>query len=155
MSLWRLFYHVVWSTRDRATAIDDEREDVIRRSIRATCAEHGALVHGIGVMPDHVHLAVSIPPKIAISIFVRQLKGSSSHLVNHTEHGFDSGTFAWQAEYGILSFGERSLADVVAYVENQRARHADHQLLPTFEAFERPFDRTKHKANGRHPTARV
>lgn len=141
MSLWRLFYHLVWTTRDRLPTIDDGREEIIRRSIRATCKEHGALIHGIGVMPDHVHLAASIPPRIAIADFVRQLKGSSSHLVNHVEHGRHPGAFAWQHEYAILSFGERSLPDVIAYVENQRSHHADQTLLPAFEETERPFDR--------------
>ena len=108
MPYWRLFYHVVWATTGRAPIIDAAREETIRRSIRTTCAEHGAPVHAIGVMPDHIHLAVSIPPRVALSAFLHAIKGSSSHLVNHV--GADEGreTFGWQPEYGILSFGERS-----------------------------------------------
>ena len=139
MPYWRLFYHVVWATKDRLPTIDASREETIRRSIRVTCEEHGAPIHAIGVMPDHIHLAVSVPPRIALSDFLHALKGSSSHLINRIGEEPRHDTFAWQPEYGILSFGERSLLDVVAYVENQAAHHAAADLLPAYELVERPF----------------
>ena len=95
------------------------------------------IVHNIGVMPDNVHLAVSIPPRIALATFVRQLKGSSSHLLNHDGRGAGGSEFAWQAEYGVISFGERSLTDVVSYVENQARHHAEHVKMPLFELTDR------------------
>ena len=142
MPYWRLYYHLVWGTKNRLPVIDGEREDIVRRAIRGTCEEHGALVHGIGVMPDHAHLAVSIPPRISVAEFVRYVKGSSSHLLNHAEGRGRDEAFAWQSEYGALTFGERSLEDVVTYVESQPAHHADEALLPTFEILERPYDPT-------------
>ena len=42
----------------------------------------GAFVHEIGGTETHVHLAVTIAPTIAISEFIGQLKGASSHEVN-------------------------------------------------------------------------
>ncbi len=133
---WRTFYHLVWGTRDRVPLIDEERAAILQRSFRATCHEAGAIVHAIGIMPDHVHLAVSIPPRIAVSDFVRHLKGSASHLVNHAAVAGDP-DFAWQGEYGVMTFGERSLPQVVAYVENQAHHHADNLAWPTFEQTER------------------
>jgi putative transposase len=125
MSYWRLYYHLVWGTRGRQSTIDGPRAAVLQRSFRATCREEGAIVHAIGIMPDHVHLAVSIPPRIPVAGFVRLLKGSSSHLVNRRGDKKDGIAFARQAEYGVVSFGERSRPDVVAYVENQKQRRAD------------------------------
>ncbi|MGH2535328.1 MAG: IS200/IS605 family transposase [Thermomicrobiales bacterium] len=140
MSYWQLYYHLVWTTRNRLPAIDDAREDLIRRSLRATCDDTGAMVFGLGVMPDHLHMAVAIPPKIAVAALIRRLKGSSSHLVNHVEQGYDQDVFHWQAEYGALSFGKRSLSSIVGYVKNQRTHHAAGDLWPTFEQSERPYD---------------
>jgi putative transposase len=138
VSYWRLYYHVVWGTREREGLIDDDRAEVIQRSMRAACHDAGTIVHAIGTMPDHVHLAVSIPPRVAIADFVKQLKGSASHLLNHAA-GRPDETFAWQREYGVLSFGERSLPQIVAYVENQVAHHAADDLWPSFELTERPY----------------
>ena len=33
-------------------------------------------------MEDHIHLAVSVPPKIAAAAFIGEVKGNSSHFVN-------------------------------------------------------------------------
>src|SRR3954447_4760558 len=140
MPFWRLFYHLVWGTKNREPLIDDEREATIRRSLRTTCDKHHAIVHAIGVMPDHVHLAVSTPPIIAIADCMRVLKGSSSHLLNHAGLSpMSSQSFEWQAEYGVVSFGEASLERIVAYVENQRQHHTDHTFISLFEHMERPY----------------
>jgi putative transposase len=138
VSFWRLFYHLVWATKGRQPLIEDERLVVIERSIRSTSLGMGAVLHAIGSMPDHVHVAVSIPPRIAISSFVQQVKGESSHLLNHAAGHDGQDWFRWQPQYGAVSFGERSLAQGVAYVENQRAHHAADHLWPLFEIAELP-----------------
>jgi len=105
-----------------------------------------AIVHAVGVMPDHVHLAVSIPPTIAITDFMRLVKGSSSHLLNQMSERSRDEIFAWQAEFGVLTFGERSLKDVRDYIDNQRTHHAEGTLLHSFEQLEPLVPR-----NGSHP----
>ena len=137
MSYWRLYYHVIWATKGREPFIDADREALLLPSFQATCSDHSVRCHAIGVMPDHIHLAVSIPPKIAVSEFVKTVKGSSSHLLNHQPDSAARGTFAWQAEFGFLSFGEQSLATVVAYVENQRDHHTNGTLYPGLERLDR------------------
>ena len=68
-----------------------------------------------------------------IGTFVGRLKGGSSHAVN--EVLVREATFAWQGEYGVVSFGEKNLPDVVAYIQNQRERHAAQRLWDSFEQF--------------------
>jgi putative transposase len=140
VSYWRLFYHLVWATKGRAALIDDDRLVVIERSMRSTSMKKGAIFHAIGAMPDHIHVAVSIPPRIAISTFVQHLKGESSHLLNHGAKRDDLDWFHWQPQFGVVSFGERSIAEVIAYVRNQRAHHAADRLWPLLEITELPRD---------------
>ena len=137
MSHWRLFYHVVWGTKRREALIDDVRADVIERSIRATCHQLDVIMHAVGFMPDHIHLVISIPPRHAISAVIQKLKGESTHLLNHGAGRDGVDWFAWQPEYGITSFSEPALQDVVAYVNNQLQRHADNTLWPQYEILER------------------
>jgi putative transposase len=108
--------------------------DALERSIRATGQEHHALVHAVGIMPDHVHVVISIPPSIAVSTLIGRLKGSSSHLLNNRGPMTDGVPFAWQGEYGVLSFHEKDLAGVMDYVNNQPARHAAGRLSTTMES---------------------
>jgi len=132
-SNWRFFLHLIWATKGREPLIAEAEEAVLRRSWKISLAENQVIPHAIGVMPDHVHFVVSVPPKIAVADVVRLLKGASSHAVNHVGTRSSSGAFAWQSQYGVLTFGERSLPRVIAYVENQRQHHAANTIWPTLE----------------------
>ncbi len=134
MTYWRLFYHVVWGTRDRLPTIDDRREPILRRLLTGAAREEDSLIHAIGIMPDHVHVVLSIPPKAPVSRVVAKLKGSSSHyLAKHKLAAPHAGWTGWQSEYGILSFAERDLDSVVRYVTHQRERHANNQINQALE----------------------
>lgn len=131
MPYWRLFYHLVWATKGRQPAIQPAFERRLHAAIRAKADELGALVHAVGGTDDHVHLVASVPPAMSLAQFAGQIKGATSHLVNHVL--CPSGTFAWQAEYGCVSFGGRQLDRVVKYVINQRQHHRDGTVVPFLE----------------------
>jgi putative transposase len=133
VSYWRLYYHLLWATKLREPLINESIGEVIRRSTQHICTENGVLVHAIGTMPDHVHLAVSIPPRLSVSSFMQRVKGNTSHLVNRNVQHPTEDWFVWQPEYGVLSFGEASLVRVVEYVENETTHHAEHSLWSPFE----------------------
>ncbi len=136
MPYWQHYCHLVWGTKHRQLLIDEAVSAILRQSVRSTCNGQRVILHALGVMPDHVHLAVSIPPSVAISNFVRAVKSSSSLEINNSLRGAVLTQFRWQAECGLLSFGQRALDSVVAYVDNQAAHHAANTLWPTFEIIE-------------------
>jgi REP element-mobilizing transposase RayT len=80
---------------------------------------------------DHIHIAVSVPPKLSLSEFVRQIKGNSSHFVNHQIK--PDYCFNWQNEYGVISFGQKNLSMVVSYVHNQREHHRNQMVFEQLE----------------------
>ena len=91
----------------------------------------GCIVHAIGGIEDHIHLVVSIPPKLSIAQFVKTLKGSSSYHYNH--HLNTNQTFAWQEGYGIFSLGGKQLQEAVDYVNNQKIHHKNKTIVPLLE----------------------
>src|SRR3712207_4975004 len=109
MPFWRLHYHLVWATRERLPLIGNDEEAAIRRSFELTYADLDLVPHAVGFMPDHVHVAVSIPPKVAISEAVRRLKGASANAVNSRVESPGAEDFRWQGDYGALSFGDSAL----------------------------------------------
>ncbi|MCL5995360.1 MAG: IS200/IS605 family transposase [Chloroflexi bacterium] len=129
MAYWRLFYHIVWSTKNRHPLIQAEFEGSLHNVIAAKAKQLGAMVHAVGGIEDHVHLAASVPPKISLSVFISQVKGNSSHFVNQSL-GIP---FAWQSEYGVVSFGGKNLDLVVKYVKSQHQHHAEQTLLAFLE----------------------
>ena len=131
MPYWRLHYHLVWATYQRLPLITESLERQIYGVILNKAEEMGIVVHAIGNIEDHMHVAVSIPPKIAVADCVRHFKGASSHYVNHQRGA--SGDFGWQDGYGALTFGERAMSDVVAYVLNQKEHHRQKTTRAPFE----------------------
>jgi|GEM_PF-2643056 len=109
MPYWRLFYHIVWVTKGRLAVLDEADTRIVQRSIRTTMESFRAIPRSIGVMPDHVHVAVSIPPSAALSDVVGRMKGATAHALNHEVTRADAATFSWQSEYGIFSFSEKAL----------------------------------------------
>jgi len=132
MPYWRLFYHVVWGTKNRLPLIDAVWESDLHGYIWGKATALEGIPHAINGMPDHLHIAISIPPKLSVSALIGQLKGASSHRINEK---YTDRAFAWQAEYGVVGFSERSLPRVVDYVKNQKKHHADKKLDMAMENF--------------------
>ena len=82
MPYWRLFYHIVWVTAGRQPLIAPDWQEVLHNVIAAKAAALGAMVHAVGGIEDHVHLAVSAPPTVMLATFIGQIKGASSHFAN-------------------------------------------------------------------------
>ena len=65
------------------------RRQVIYRKIKADigtilrklCDNKGVTIHTAEACPDHVHMLVSIPPKVSVSGFMGYLKGKSSLMI--------------------------------------------------------------------------
>jgi putative transposase len=131
MPYWRLFYHFVWGTKNGEPLIAPQWEASLHNVIAAKASDLTAMVYAVGGIEDHIHLVVSVPPKIALSTFIGQVKGNSSHSVNHELH-LDI-VFTLQAEYGVVSFGGKLLDMVVKYTKNQRKHHAEKTIIGLLE----------------------
>lgn len=131
MSKWELFYHFVWSTKYRAPSIEPEWESNLYNVIVAKCKVLESQVWAIGGVQDHIHLALSIPPKYALADIVQQIKGNSSHFINHVIT--PNYIFAWQTEYSVHSFGRKQLQWVIRYVQNQKDHHSSGTIYPDLE----------------------
>jgi putative transposase len=115
--------HIVWHTKESLPLLTPEVEPLAHRLIKKRIVDTvGAFVHEIGGTENHVHIAVTIPPTLLISDFIGQLKGGSSHDVNH-QLGRREAVLQWQAGYGVVSFGTQRLEWVCDYIRNQREHH--------------------------------
>ena len=74
-------YHIVWITKYRYKVLEGTLRERIRAIIRQVCDELGVQIVSGVPSKGHVHIFVEIPPHIAVSDFVRRVKGRSSHRV--------------------------------------------------------------------------
>jgi REP element-mobilizing transposase RayT len=131
MPYWQLFYHIIWSTKNRAPLLTPEIEPLVYELIHSKASGLTATVFAINGTTDHVHLLVSIPPKVAVAKFVGQVKAVASTRINQSR--LASSAFAWQEEYGIFSFDKKRPPNHIAYVERQKEHHVQGTFIPLLE----------------------
>jgi REP-associated tyrosine transposase len=134
MTYWRLHYHLIWSTFEREPNITLEREKLFYGVLYNKGKELGLKIHAAGNIEDHVHIVVSIPPKLAVADCVRHLKGASAFAINHLDGS--EGQFKWQGGYGALTIGEPSLDKVIDYAAKQKEHHRENKLMVMYERIE-------------------
>ncbi len=116
-----LYYHLVFSTKNREPWIGQEIEDRVWAYIGGIARENAMQAIRVGGMTDHVHILTSIPKTMAVSTALQLLKGGSSKWI-HDEFP-RLAKFAWQDGYGAFTVGKKQVEDVVAYIMNQREHH--------------------------------
>ena len=134
MPYWRLHYHLIWATYQREPWLTENIERQIYGTILSKAKDLDCIIHAIGGIEDHIHIAISIPPKLAVSETIRQFKGASAYYVNHQPES--AGTFRWQGGYGALTFGERSMKTIVAYIKRQKEHHRQQTTIAIYERIE-------------------
>jgi putative transposase len=121
--------HITWHTIGSRALLIPMIEAETHRFLRQKMIETpGVFVHEIGGTETHVHIAMTIPPTLTISDYIGQLKGASSHHINHSNPTRDK-LLEWQTGYGVVSFGTKNLKWVTNYVRNQKAHHAKGRVV--------------------------
>ena len=78
---WNCKYHIVFAPKYRRKAIYGEYKKEIGKILRELCTWKGVEIIEAHACVDHIHMYVSIPPKISVSGFVGFLKGKSSLII--------------------------------------------------------------------------
>jgi putative transposase len=129
----QLYVHCVWATWDRLPLLTPEIRELAYAAIIQKSKQLGAGVIAISGIADHVHLLVDFPTTLTVGDLIKNVKGSSSHLINHSAA---PEFFKWQGSYGAFTVGHRDVDRVVAYVRNQEAHHRELSVLSQWELAE-------------------
>lgn len=125
-SVFKLEYHIVWCTKFRNKVLEGAVEVALKQILSETCGVYGWKFREIGIMPDHVHLVISVPPTEALTDVARTLKSISavkifSDFPRLKEKKFwGSGLWSRGTFYG--SVGDVSEESVLEYVRTQKER---------------------------------
>ena len=72
---WECKYHVVWIPKCRKKTLYGELRRYLGETFRDLAMQKECKVIEGRLMPDHVHILMSIPPKYAVSQIVGYMKG--------------------------------------------------------------------------------
>ena len=137
---WLCKYHIVFTPKYRRKIIYGKYRKSIGEILRRLCSYKGVEIIEGNLCPDHVHMLVSIPPKISVSSFMGYLKGKSSLMIfekhANLKYKFGNRKF-WAVGYYVSTVGlnEKTIAK---YVREQDAKDIATDKLSVKE-YEDPF----------------
>ena len=118
---WNCKYHIVFAPKYRRKIIYGELKVEIGKILRQLCEWKEVKIIEAELCPDHIHMLVEIPPKMAVSSFVGYLKGKSSLMIHerHRNYKYKYGnrTF-WCRGYYVSTVGKNE-HKIKSYVQNQ------------------------------------
>ena len=116
--------HLVWCTKYRHKALQQDVACRIRDLLRQICEANDIQIVKGHVSKDHIHLYVSYPPKLSVSEMIKRLKGRSSKMIQaeFPELGAKFwGRHFWGIGYAGFSSGTVTDQTIQEYLE----RHID------------------------------
>jgi putative transposase len=84
---WECKYHVVFIPKFRRKALYGQLRDHLGELFRKLATQKESRIEEGHLMPDHVHMMISIPPKYAVSQVIGYVKGKSAIYLARVYYG--------------------------------------------------------------------
>ena len=137
---WNCKYHIVFIPKYRRKAIYGKLRADIGQIIRQLCKYKGVEILEAHAMSDHIHMLVTIPPKLAVSNFMGYLKGKSTLMIferhANLKYKFGNRNF-WAKGYYVSTVGLNK-EKVAEYIRNQEQEDMMHDKM-TSKEYQDPF----------------
>lgn len=118
---WECKYHVVFAPKYRRRVIYGKIKRDIGKILRKLCEQKKVEIIEAELCPDHVHMLISIPPKLSISCFMGYLKGKSTLMIfdkyANLKYRYGRRNF-WADGYFVSTVGKNE-KKIKEYIQNQ------------------------------------
>ena len=122
-TVYDLKYHIVWITKYRKPVMSGDIAVRVRDLIREISRSMDVEIVKGHVARDHVHLFVSMPPRISVSNYVKAVKGKSSRKLLSEYKRLSKmfwGRHIWARGYFAASTGNVTDEVVAEYIRLQQ-----------------------------------
>jgi putative transposase len=125
--VWDCKYHIVWIPKYRRKVLYGELRKHLGEMFRGLARQKESRVMEGHLMPDHVHMLMSIPPKYAVAQVVGFIKGKSAIHIARTYGGRKKnfvGEHFWARGYYVSTAGkdEQAVRDYIKKQEKEEER---------------------------------
>ena len=118
---WRCQYHIILTPKYRRQVIYGKYKKEIGKILRTLCERNGIEIHEANACRDHIHMLVSIPPKMSVSRVMGILKGKSALMIfdrfANLKYKYGNRHF-WCRGYFVDTVGRNKTA-ITKYIQNQ------------------------------------
>jgi len=105
---WECKYHIVWIPKYRKKAMYGQLRKHLGEVIRKLARQKESNVIEGHLMPDHIHMLISIPPKYSVSQVIGYMKGKSAIHIARSYFGKRknfTGQHFWARGYYVSTVG--------------------------------------------------
>jgi putative transposase len=117
----QIYYHIVFSTKNRAPALSADRREDLFRYIWGIVEKHQCHLYRIGGAEDHVHIFASLHPTVSLADLVKDIKLASSLWI--TEQSAFAGFTHWQDGYAAFTHSHSEKNRLIEYIKGQAEHH--------------------------------
>ena len=122
------FWHIEFATKYRYKMFGKiKQHNIIQACIRNVCKRHNIKIHVFEVLPDHVHLMVTLPHNMTESQAMQLVKGGSAYrfFKNHPRSRLRLPQgHLWSAGGCATTVGYNEYGTVYEYIINQKEHHS-------------------------------
>ena len=137
--VYQCCYHIVWCPKYRFRVLKGDVGKYVEQTIRMICEWKSIDILELNVLEDHIHIVMSIPPKLSISQVMGILKGKTAIKLFKTYPAFKQksywGNHFWSRGYCVSTVGldEDKIRRYVKYQEkNERLEEDNAQEFSLF-----------------------
>jgi REP element-mobilizing transposase RayT len=117
----QIFYHIVFSTKNREPVLRADRRQDLFRYIWGIIKNRKGHLYRINGPEDHVHILTSLHPTVNLADFVKEIKTGAALWIKE-KSVFPSFTH-WQDGYGAFTHSKLEIDPLIEYIKGQFEHH--------------------------------
>ena len=125
---WECQYHIVWIPKYRKKVLYGRLRQYLGELLKELATQKACSILEGHLLPDHVHILISIPPKYAVAQVVGYIKGKSAIHIARAYLGRKKnfvGEHFWARGYYVSTVGKDEIA-TRNYIKQQEKK--DHRI---------------------------
>ena len=151
-TIYQCKYHIVWCPKYRYRILEGALAEFVEQTLKMLCQWRNIEILEMNVKDDHIHLIISVPPRLSVSEVMGMLKGKTAIKIFKSFPILKKkpywGNHFWSRGYCVSTIGldETKIRKYVQYQEDKERQEEDEQK--EFGLFERPFKATRYAGGG-------
>jgi REP-associated tyrosine transposase len=128
----QILYHIVFSTKERASVLEEKRREELFRYIWGIHQELNCHLYRVNAMEEHVHILMALHPGLSLADYIRELKTGTSRWIS--KEGIFPGFSGWQDGYAAFTVSIHEKDAVIRYIKDQQVHHQRTDYLDEYRS---------------------
>ena len=129
----QIYYHIIFSTKDRRPVLTKDRRQELFRYIWGVLKNHKCHLYRLSGVEDHVHMLLSLHPTVNLADLIKNVKTGSSKWIK--DNKVFPGFMGWQDGYGAFTLSIAEKDAVIEYIKRQEEHHEKLSFRDEFRKF--------------------